>query len=184
MKSNVFSIRQMVAVGIGAALVFVFMRFVVIPSGIPNTNINIAAAVLAVFAAIFGPVTGFLIGFIAHSLTDLTWGGVWWSWVIADAIFGLLVGLFFWSFKIEQGGFTAKKCIIFNLVQIAANAIAWIGVAPSLDILIYKEPANKVYLQGVTAAAINAAAVLVIASLVAFTYSKTRVKAGSLHKED
>jgi energy-coupling factor transport system substrate-specific component len=163
---------------------FVLMRFVAIPSGVPNTNLNLAAAIVAVFAAIFGPLAGMLIAFIGHFLTDLTWGyGIWWSWVIANAVFGLLVGLFWKLYKIEQGGFGLKNCIIFNAIQIVANLIAWVLVAPVLDILIYAEPVDKVFLQGLVAGSLNAGVVLILGSILAFSYSKTRTKAGSLKTE-
>jgi energy-coupling factor transport system substrate-specific component len=183
MSQKIISVRTVVAVGIGAALAFVLMRFVAIPSGVPNTNLNLAAAIVAFFAAIFGPVAGILIAFIGHTLSDLTWGGVWWSWVIADAVFGLLIGLFWKKYNIEEGGFGLKSCIIFNVVQILANAAAWVLVAPVLDILIYAEPANKVFLQGVVAGGLNALVILILGSLLAFGYSKTRTKAGSLRAE-
>ena len=184
MANKMISVKTVVAVGIGAALHFVLMRFVAIPSGVPNTNLNLGIAILAIFAGIFGPVAGLLIGFIGHTLVDLTFGfGVWWSWVIADAVFGLIIGLFWKLYKIEDGEFGIKNCVIFNLIQIAANAVAWIGVAPTLDILIHEEPADKVFLQGLVAAAMNSAVVLILGSLLAFGYSKTRTKAGSLKAE-
>jgi energy-coupling factor transport system substrate-specific component len=183
MGKKIISVRTVVAIGIGSALVFVLMRFVAIPSGVPNTNLNLAAAILTIFGALFGPVAGFLVGFIGHTLTDLTWGGVWWSWVIADALYGLLIGLFWRFYRIEEGEFGLKNCLIFNAIQIAANVIAWIGVAPVLDILIYQEPANKVFLQGLVAGGLNAAVVLILGSILAFGYAKTRVKAGSLKAE-
>ena len=46
MKNN-NSIKPVVAVGIGAALFFVLGRFVAIPSPVPNTNISLQYAVLA-----------------------------------------------------------------------------------------------------------------------------------------
>jgi energy-coupling factor transport system substrate-specific component len=183
MGKKVFSVRTVVAIGIGAAVTFVLMRFVAIPSGVPNTNLNLAAAIVTIFAAIFGPVAGLLIAFIGHTLADLTWGGVWWSWVIADAVFGLLVGLFWKLYKLDEGGFGIKQCIIFNVVQILANAIAWIGIAPTLDILIYAEPADKVYVQGFAACGLNSLVILVLGSILAFGYSRTRTKAGSLKSE-
>jgi energy-coupling factor transport system substrate-specific component len=183
MATKIISVRTVVAVGIGAALMFVLMRFVALPSGIPNTQLALAPAILTVFAAIFGPVAGLLIGFIGHALTDLTWGGIWWSWVIADAVFGLLIGLSWKLFKIEDGAFTIKRIIIFNVIQILANVIAWIGIAPALDILIYQEPAAKVFLQGVTAAGLNSAVVLILGTILTVGYSRTRVKAGSLKAE-
>jgi len=183
MGNKVISIKTVVAIGIGAALMFVLMRFVAIPSGVPNTNINFGIAILSFFAAIFGPVAGLLIGFIGHTLTDLTWGGVWWSWVIADAIYGFMVGLFWKAFKIDEGGFGVKQAVLFNVVQIVANLIAWAAIAPTLDFLIYHEPADKVYLQGLVAGAANIAVVLILGTLLGIGYSKTRTKAGSLRAE-
>jgi len=183
MSKQIISVKTVVAIGIGAALVFVLMRFVAVPSGVPNTNLNLGIAVLAVFAAIFGPVAGFLIGFIGHALTDLTWGGIWWSWVISSALFGLGIGFFWKLFKIEEGGFGVKQCVIFNIVQIIINAVVWAGIAPTLDILIYQEPADKVYLQGLVAGSLNAAVVLILGTLLILGYTKTRTKAGSLKAE-
>jgi energy-coupling factor transport system substrate-specific component len=183
MANRIISVRTVVAIGIGAALLFVLMRFVTIPSGVPNTNLNLGIAVLTVFGAIFGPIAGVLIGFIGHTLTDLSWGGVWWSWVIADAVYGLLIGLFIKFYRIEEGQFGIKQGIIFNGIQILSNAVAWVLIAPGLDILIYKEPADKVFLQGLVAGGLNSAAVLVLGTLLALGYSRTKIKAGSLKAE-
>lgn len=178
-------IRQVVAIGIGAAI-FVALTTVQIPVGfIPNTALQVRAAVLAFFAAVFGPVAGFAIGLIGHALGDaLFYGSVWWSWVFPDAVFGLLVGLFAKKYAIEEGGFATKQILGFNLVQIVANAVAWVLLAPVLDILIYKEPANKVFVQGVTAGVSNLVIVAVIGTLLGFGYSKIKTKSGSLKEEE
>jgi len=184
MSKKIISVRTVVAIGIGAALFFVLNRFVAIPSGVPNTNLNLGIAILAVFSAIFGPVAGFLIGFIGHTLVDLTFGwGVWWTWVVGSALVGLGIGAFCNFYKIEAGGFGMKQCLIFNGIQILTNIIVWVGIAPTLDILIYKEPVDKVYLQGLVAGSLNAAVVLILGSLLLFGYSKTMTKSGSLKKE-
>ncbi|MDR3144826.1 MAG: ECF-type riboflavin transporter substrate-binding protein [Treponema sp.] len=183
MGNKAIPVRTVVAVGIGAALFFVLMRFVAVPSGVPNTNLNLGIAVLTIFAALFGPLAGLLIGLIGHALVDLTWGGIWWSWVIADGVYGLLIGLFWKFYKIESGDFSLKNCVFLNVVQILANALAWVLVAPVLDILIHKEPVEKVFLQGLVAGGLNAAVVLILGSLLAFGYSRTRAKAGSLKEE-
>ena len=182
MKKN--SIKTVVAIGIGAALFFVLGRFVSIPSGIPNTNITLQYAILGMLAAMFGPVAGGLIGLIGHTLIDLSWGGSpWWSWVIASAFVGVVVGLFANKLKISEGTFGKKEIITFAVANIVANVIAWVGVAPVLDILMYAEPANKVFAQGVTAAIINALAAVVVGGLLCVAYTKTIAKQGSLDKE-
>jgi len=184
MDKKIIPVKTVVAIGIGAALMFVLMRFAAIPSGVPNTNLNLGIAILTVFAAIFGPIAGLLIGFIGHTLVDLTFGfGVWWSWVIADALYGLAVGLFWKFYRIEEGGFGIKQAVIFNGVQILSNVLAWALIAPTLDILIYQEPSDKVYLQGLVAASLNAAVVLILGTLLVIGYTKTRTKAGSLKAE-
>ena len=53
MKNN-NGIKTVVAVGIGAALFFVLGRFVAIPSPVPNTNLSLQYAVLALLAAMYG----------------------------------------------------------------------------------------------------------------------------------
>ncbi len=176
--------RTIVAIGIGAAVFYVLNRFVSIPSGIPNTSINTAYAFLAFMATIFGPIAGALIGFIGHTLTDATmYGSVWWSWVIVSAFVGCAIGLCSKKVNIEDGKFNTKDMLFFNLYQIAANVIGWGVLAPVLDILIYKEPADKVFLQGMTAAAANLVTVAILGTIFLALFAKTRTSAGSLNKE-
>lgn len=180
-----FSVKTVVAVGIGAALFFVLGRFVAIPSGIPNTNISLQYAVLGLFSALFGPVAGALIGFIGHTLIDLSWGGApWWSWIVASAIVGLIAGLPSKKFGLSEGNFGKKQICAFAVVNVLANCLAWILVAPVLDILIYAEPANKVFAQGGMAALANCVTAVIVGGLLLFAYSKTVAKSGSLKKED
>ena len=143
--SGISSIKNVVAVGIGTVLFMVLARFFVIPSPVPNTIISIQYAVLIVFAIIYGPVTGLLIGFIAHTMMDLSWdGSPRWSWILASACVGFIIGLSAKKLNIQDGDFGFGKGILFGIVNIFAHAAAWRFVAPILDILIYAEPANKV----------------------------------------
>ena len=178
------SIKTVVAVGIGAALFFVLGRFVAIPSGVPNTNISLQYAILGMLAAMYGPVAGGLIGFIGHTLIDLSWGGSpWWSWVIASALVGVIVGLAAKKLALNEGDFGKKKVALFAGFNVLANVIAWIVVAPSLDVLIYAEPIEKVYSQGVFAAIANSLTAVIVGALLVAAYCKTIAKKGSLDKE-
>jgi len=183
-KGNTFSIKTIVAIGIGSALFVILGRFGSIPSGIPDTNIETTYALLALFAILFGPWAGLLIGLIGHTLKDaIFYGAPWFSWVIASAIVGLIIGLASSRLNVQDGEFGVPQIIKFNLIQIVANAVAWFVIAPTLDIVIYAEPVNKVYTQGLVAGASNIVTVAVIGTLLLIAYSKTRTKKGSLKRE-
>lgn len=180
-----FGVKALVATAIGAALFFVLGRFVAIPSGIPDTNISIQYGVLGFFAAVFGPIVGLLAGLVGHFFIDFSFGwGVWWSWVIASAVCGGLVGLGMNSVDFESGDFGSKTIIRFNIVQAAAHLISWVVVAPILDILMYAEPANKVFIQGLVSAGINIVTTGIVGSLLIFAYVKAIPKKGSLSEEE
>jgi energy-coupling factor transport system substrate-specific component len=178
------SIKTIVAIGIGAAVFMILGRFGSIPTGIPNTNIETSYAFLALMAVLYGPIAGVSIGFIGHALKDLVfYGSPWFSWVIASASVGLILGLSWKKLKVNEGEFQKKEIVLFNIYQIVANAIAWLLIAPTLDIVIYAEPANKVYLQGIVAAISNSITVGILGTILVYTYAKTRVKKGSLDRE-
>ncbi len=180
-----FGIKEVVATGIGTAL-FVALTEIQIPLGfIPNTALQPRAALIAFLAAVFGPIVGGIVGLAGHALGDaFFYGSVWWSWVIPDGLFGVAVGLFAAKFAITEGSFEGKQIVMFNVVQAVANAVVWIIVAPVLDILIYAEPANKVFAQGFFAFLGNFIITLVLGTLFAVGYSKIGAKSGSLKKED
>lgn len=177
--------KTIVATGLGAALFALLFMYVKIPTGIPETEIQTAYGLGAFFAALFGPIAGGLIAFIGHALSDaLQYGSPWWSWVVASGISMFLVGLVYTKMKVEEGEFGWKDVLRFNIYQIVANIVAWGVVAPVLDIVIYAEPASKVFTQGLVAGAWNIVSAGVIGTLLLFAYSKTRSKKGSLQKED
>ena len=179
-----FSVKTIVAIGIGAALFFVLGRFVAIPSPVPNTNISVQYGLLAFMAIVYGPVAGALMGLIGHTLIDFSWGGSpWWSWIIASAVFGLLMGFGAKLLKMDEAEMGKKGLIKFNIVQIVSHVICWGGVAPVLDILIYNEPVNKVFTQGLVAGISNAVTTAIVGSLLCVAYAATKTKAGSLTKE-
>lgn len=180
-----FGVKEVVAIGIGTAL-FIVLTNVQIPVGfIPNTALQTRAAVLAFFSAVYGPIVGGIVGLLGHALGDaLFYGSIWWSWVFPEAVFGIIVGLFFAKYKVKEGGFGGKEIAMFNIMQAIGNAAAWIVVAPVLDIVIYAEPANKVFTQGVTACILNIVIIGILGTLLLVAYSKVGAKSGSLSKED
>jgi energy-coupling factor transport system substrate-specific component len=96
---------------------------------------------------------------------------------------GLIVGIGWKKLRVNEGELGKKGIVIFNIYQVIANVVAWGIVAPTLDILIYAEPANKVYLQGLVAGISNIITVGALGTILLLAYSKTRTKKGSLDIE-
>ena len=92
--------------------------------------------------------------------------------------------MFFSKFNVQSGEFGAKKIIYFNVVQALVQAVAWFLVAPLLDILIYAEPADKVFTQAIAAGLANIVSVGLLGTFLLLAYAKTRTKKGSLSYEE
>ena len=161
MEAN--SIKKVVAMGIGAAVYIVLSRFAAIPTPIPNTTLQVTYAFLALMAFIYGTVVGLGVGFIA------------------TAFFGIGMGLLGKMIKPEN--FDKAKAVKFIIGDIIISLLTWVVIAPVLDIVIYKEPQGKVFIQGFAAALSNAFVVAVLGTILIFAFSKTIVSKGSLKKE-
>lgn len=180
-KREIFSIKTLVATALGAALFLVLFYFVKVPSPVPNTNLQLAYGIASFFGALYGPVAGCLTAFVGHALNDMIAGyGIWWSWVIASGVAGLFSGLAFFTFDLEHGQTPGVRYYLLNIV---GHALAWIIVAPCLDILMYNEPAETVFLQGAMSFAIDAFSALVVGTVLCYAYAKTRTASNSLNKE-
>ena len=148
-----------------------------------NNNIKTFVAI-GIGAALFFVLGRFVAIPIGHALIDLSWGGIpWWSWVIASAFTGVVVGLFAKKLNLQEGDFNKRKVITYTISNVIAHLIAWIVVAPVLDILIYAEPVKKVFAQGAFAAISNIITAVVVGGLLVLAYTKTIAKKGSLDKE-
>jgi energy-coupling factor transport system substrate-specific component len=177
--------KTIVATGLGAALFTLLFMYVKVPSPIPETSLQTAYGLGSFFAVLFGPIAGALIAFIGHALSDaVQYGSPWWSWVIASGVCGAIYGLAYKRTGVEEGNFKGKDILVFNVIQVIGNVVAWVIVAPVLDILIYQEPLNLVFTQGVVAAAMNSVTVAIIGTLLLIAYAATRTKKGSLDKEE
>lgn len=178
-----FGIKEVAATAIGTAL-FVALTEVEIPLIIvPDVSLHIRAALLAFLATVFGPITGGVIGFVGHALGDAIFSGsVWWSWVIPEAVLGIAIGIFSDKFKNNEADFDLKAIAMFNLIQVIANVVAWMVVAPVLDILLYGDSASKVFMQGAIACLANVITIGVLGTLLGIVYTKIGLKSLRLTK--
>ncbi|MCX7653834.1 MAG: ECF-type riboflavin transporter substrate-binding protein [Fervidobacterium sp.] len=174
-----------VASGLGAAIFTLLFMFVKIPSPVPQTSFQTAYGFAGFIAALYGPIAGALSSFIGHAISDaLQYGSPWWSWVISSGLAGFIFGFSYKKIRIEEGEFKGKDIFIFNLFQIIGNAIAWLVIAPVLDIIIYAEPAGKVFVQGIAASFMNMISTGVIGTALLIVYAATKPKKGSLKKQE
>ena len=177
--------RVIVATGLGAAIFTLLFTYVKIPSPIQGTSLQVAYGLGAFFATLFGPVAGGLIAFIGHALSDaIQFGAPWWSWVIPSGVAGVILGFAYQKTKVEEGIFKKQDIITFNLYQIIAHISAWVILAPLLDIVIYAEPVELVYMQGFLAAGMNIVTTGVVGTFLLISYAATRTKKGSLQKDE
>ena len=179
-----FSVKTIVAIGIGTALFFLLARFASIPV-FANTTLTFQYAVLSFFAVLFGPIAGVLIGLIGHSLTDMSFGwGLWWSWIIVSGVVGFFFGFVMKGVNVEEGNFDTTKVIVrFIIGTTLIHLVGWGVLAPVLDILIYQQPSNLVFTQGLIAFVGNAVTTAIVGTLLLFVYSKAKPKTGSLKKD-
>ena len=134
-------------------------------------------------------------------------------WILLIHVIGRLAAPIFWFFVAEGWHYTrnrgkyAGRLFLFAIVgHFAYNfafgipflpfqtsvfnqtsviwSLAWGLVAPVLDILIYAEPVEKLFAQGLMAAVANIITTGVVGTLLLLGYAKTVVKRGSLEKED
>ena len=111
------------------------------------------------------------------------WGG-WWTWVIVTGLYGLFVGLGCKGIDLEDGVFSKKEFIRFSIVSVVSCILCWGVLAPIGDILIYAEPANLVFIQGLFVGLSGMIASIVVGGILCKAYAASRAQKGSLTKED
>ena len=106
--------------------------------------------------------------------------------MVASGISALITG--FCSKKVapavEEGVFGKSELISFILWVVIGNAAAWIVAAPVLDIVMYAEPANKVFVQGLVGGCVNIVTTAIIGTLLCVAYAASKPKQGSLRREN
>ena len=94
------------------------------------------------------------------------------------------MGLVSKKLKLADGEFGGKGIATFNVAQVVAHLICWVVVAPILDIVMYAEPANKVFLQGLVGGISNIITTAIIGTLLCIAYAAAKPKKGSLKEEN
>ena len=175
----------MIITALGTAMFFVIGKFLAIPTPIPNFALFLQYAVLIVFSFYFGPTVGFGIGFLGHFLIDLLSGyGLWFSWIMSSAVFGLLVGLTSYLINKRPNPYKISEMLLFILFTTLSGALCWGLIAPSGDIFIYQEPIDVVWVEGVIAFASNVVSSLLIGIPIIYGLRRVRIPYSIANKEE
>ena len=158
------TVKRIGTIAAGSVLFFLLGRYVTIPSPIPTVNICVQYGLLAFLAVVCGPLTGSITGLIGHILIDLSGGQMFWSWILATAAFGGLLGVLANVTRLDPAHRDREMLVHFNLCQVATHVVCWAGIAPVLDILFYNENMDTIFAEGLTAALSNAVTTAIVGS--------------------
>ena len=156
--------KRIGTIAAGSVLFFLLGRYISISSPIDTVDICIQYGLLAFLAVTWGPLTGCLSGLLGHILIDLSYGELCWSWILATAAFGGLMGVLSKVLNLKNAGRDRESLVRFNLCQVAVHVVCWAGVAPVLEILFYSENMDKIFEQGLTAGISNAVTTAIVGS--------------------
>lgn len=168
-------VYPLIIIGAGTALFVLLGAVLRVSSPVPGVSLPIHYALLGFLSLLYGPVPSLAVGVLGRLLTDLIHGaGVWWSWIIASGVFGLLMALAGRRFRFCRRPFGLNDAAVFILCAVVCHLICWAVLTPLLDAVLYAEPYGRMLLQGLVIAALNAFVTAVIGSLLCFLCSSFR----------
>lgn len=176
--------KTIVGVAIGVALFGVLMDYASIKV-FTNTNLTLAMVVPVIVGGLFGPLPAALAAGLGNVFADLLGGwGMWFDWSIGNAVLGFMVGcLKLYGADIEEGTFTPKQMVIYVIVCIVGNALAFGVITPIFSALLYQSELKITFMQSLTGGISNTA-VLVIAGIpILKALAARNAKASNLTKE-
>ena len=155
--------KTVVDVAIGAALFGVLMVFGSIKV-FTNTNLTTAMLVSVIVGAMFGPLPAMVAAGVGNVLADLIGGwGMWFDWSIGNAFLGLFVGaLPLYGAKIEEGIFNVKHMIIYIIMCVLGNALAFGVITPIFSTIIYGSELTITLMQSLAGSISNCAVLIII----------------------
>lgn len=165
--------KTIVTMAVGAALYGVLMVY----GGIPifsQTNLSVAMIVPVIVGAMHGALPCSLTLLIGNIIADLIAGnGMWFDWSIGNAVLGLFVGLLpVYGAYITEGIFKIKHAIIYGVLCILGNIIAFGIVTPIFTYLFYGGELKVTFIMAGFACAGNIAILLIVGIPVLFLLAK------------
>ena len=172
---------------LGVFLFYIIGEFGVIKTGIDRMYIYLQYSVLVMFASVLGPMSGLIIGFVGHSLIDLLRGdGYWISWVLGSTFLGWFVGLMSkhyagTNFREGRIGFNRKtnphfKKNVFSLIVVLGNVVAWLLIAPILNMCVMHDSFKTAYGNAIFVFASNTITTTIICDIFVSAYKNLVIR--------
>jgi energy-coupling factor transport system substrate-specific component len=176
--------KTLVSVAVGAALFGVLMVYGSIPV-FTNTQLTSAMIVPVVVGGLFGSVPAFITLLLGNVLADLIGGwGFWFDWSIGNGILGLFIGtLPLYGARIDEGIFKVKHAIIYAVVAIIGNAVAFGIVTPIFSSVIYAADLEITFLQAFASGVSNTLILIILGIPILILLSKRFAKRTNLTEE-
>ncbi len=176
--------KTIVGVAIGAALFGVLMNYGSIPV-FGNTKLTTAMLVPVIVGGLFGPLPAFFASFFGNVVADTLGGwGYWFDWSVGNGILALLVGLLpFYGAKINEGVFTVKHAVIFAIIAVLGNGLAFGVVTPILTYFLYGGELTITFIQALVGSVSNIIVLIVLGIPLLFALAKRNASGQNLSKE-
>ena len=176
--------RTLVAIAIGAALFGTLMVYGSIPV-FTNTQLTSAMIVPVVMGGLFGSVPAFLTLLLGNILADLIGGwGFWFDWSIGNGFLGLFIGaLPLYGALIDEGIFKIPHGIIYTVIAVLGNALAFGLITPLLTTFIYAADLEITFLQSFAAGISNTVILVVVGIPLLILLSRLFAKRRNLTEE-
>jgi energy-coupling factor transport system substrate-specific component len=176
--------KTLVTVAVGAALFGVLMVYGSIPV-FTNTQLTSAMIVPVVVGGLFGPLPAFVTLLLGNTLADLIGGwGFWFDWSIGNGVLGFLIGtLPLYGARIDEGIFKVKHAVIYAVIAVIGNALAFGLITPILSSIIYGADLEITFLQAFAAGISNTVVLVVIGIPLLILLSKRFGKRTNLTEE-
>ena len=177
---GVWSTRTIVAVAIGAALFGVLMNY----GGIPvftNTSLTTAMIVPVVVGAMYGALPAAVAAGVGNVIADLIGGwGLWFDWSVGNLVAGCFVGL---GAYMLMRKFDAKNVIVYILLVVLGNGLAFGVVTPILTAIFYGSELNVTFIQAIWGSLSNILVEAVIGIPVIYMLAKRTSARTNLEEE-
>jgi energy-coupling factor transport system substrate-specific component len=176
--------KTLVSVAVGAALFGVLMVYGSIPV-FTNTQLTSAMIVPVVVGGLFGSVPAFITLLLGNILADLIGGwGFWFDWSIGNGILGLFIGtLPLYGARIDEGIFKVRHAVIYAVIAIIGNAVAFGVVTPLLTTIIYASDLEITFLQAFASGISNTLVLVILGIPILILLSKRFAKRNNLTEE-